>query len=389
MPSIKTRQVAGVTALVGAVVVALGLVQIVSIARLSLGDAQARAELLANAMYQAASKAVPGSTDPAQAIRQDPGIRSLLESSVAYARGVAFAAIVDTHGRRHRAQLPRDGGAGDPAARLAGRAQAGGRVDAAPRHLLRPALRGRPAAARRRPAVRVDPHRALDAARAGGPLPGRAPVGPDGARRARRRRAGRHAAGAVDAAAHPRDQERPDAPRPGRVRRAARPAAGGGVPAARQLVRCRERAARADARRRRGGRAGRRPEPRVDRRRARGRGGALRARRRPALRERDDAGDPARRGDRPADGRLARGGPRLPAPRRGRARRRPAARSDGGGLRAGRGRGRRRTRRAGAPGGAARTGRPPARCSWRATSATSTACSRWSTTRASCRRSAG
>jgi len=97
MPSIKTRQVAGVTALVGAVVVALGLVQIVSIARLSLADAEARAELLANAMYQAASKAVPGSTDPAEAIRQDPGIRSLLESSVAYARGVAFAAIVDTN----------------------------------------------------------------------------------------------------------------------------------------------------------------------------------------------------------------------------------------------------------------------------------------------------
>ena len=96
MPSIKTKQVAGVTALVGAVVVALGLVQIVSIARLSLADAQARAELLANAMYQAASKVVPGSPDPARALREDPGVRSLLESSVAYARGVAFAAIVDT-----------------------------------------------------------------------------------------------------------------------------------------------------------------------------------------------------------------------------------------------------------------------------------------------------
>ncbi len=96
MASIKTKQVAGVTALVGAVVVALGLVQIVSLARLSLTDAQARAELLANAMYQAASKVVPESSDPAQALRADPGVRSLLESSVAYARGVAFAAIVDT-----------------------------------------------------------------------------------------------------------------------------------------------------------------------------------------------------------------------------------------------------------------------------------------------------
>jgi len=96
MLSVRTRQVAGVTALVAAVAVALGALQIVAIARVSLDAAVARAELLARAIYQAASKVVPGSEDPAETLRTDPGIRSLLESSVGYTGDVAYAAIVDT-----------------------------------------------------------------------------------------------------------------------------------------------------------------------------------------------------------------------------------------------------------------------------------------------------
>jgi len=97
MLSVKTRQVAGVTALVGTVVIALGVVQVIALARLSLDDSASRAELLASAIYQAAGKVVPTSPDPAETLRTDPGVRSLLESSVAYARNVAYAAIVDTH----------------------------------------------------------------------------------------------------------------------------------------------------------------------------------------------------------------------------------------------------------------------------------------------------
>jgi len=96
MLSIKTRQVAGVTALAGAVAAGLGAVHVVALARLGLDDARARAELLASAIYQAASKVVPASADPAETLRTDPGVQSLLESSVGYTGDVAYAAIVDT-----------------------------------------------------------------------------------------------------------------------------------------------------------------------------------------------------------------------------------------------------------------------------------------------------
>jgi len=96
MLSVRTRQVAGVTALVAAVAVALGALHVVAIARVSVDAAAARAELLAHAIYQAAGKVVPGSADPAGTLRADPGVRSLLESSVGYTGDVAYAAIVDT-----------------------------------------------------------------------------------------------------------------------------------------------------------------------------------------------------------------------------------------------------------------------------------------------------
>lgn len=97
MLSVRTKQVASVTALVAAVVVALGALQVVAVAHVSLDAAVARAELLAHAVYQTASQVVPGSADPAETLRTDPGIRSLLESSVGYTGDVAYAVIVDTH----------------------------------------------------------------------------------------------------------------------------------------------------------------------------------------------------------------------------------------------------------------------------------------------------
>ena len=41
------------------------------------------------------------------ALRTDPGIRSILESTAAYGRNVTYAAVVDNEGHRHRAQLSR------------------------------------------------------------------------------------------------------------------------------------------------------------------------------------------------------------------------------------------------------------------------------------------
>jgi signal transduction histidine kinase len=94
--TIRTRQVAGVTALVAVVVIAVSAVHVVTVARLHLTDTEGRGELLANAMFQAASKVVPDSEDPYAALRADHGVRTVLESSVGYANGVTDAAIVDT-----------------------------------------------------------------------------------------------------------------------------------------------------------------------------------------------------------------------------------------------------------------------------------------------------
>lgn len=96
--TIRTRQVAGVTALVALVVLAVSAVHVLSIARLSLVETGARGELLASAIFQAAGKVVPAAPDPYAALGADPGVRSLLESSVAYAGNVTDAAIVDTAG---------------------------------------------------------------------------------------------------------------------------------------------------------------------------------------------------------------------------------------------------------------------------------------------------
>ncbi len=89
---------AGVTGLVAAVVVGVSLVHVVSVMRLRLADALGRAEFLANALFQAATKVVPGAPDPYAALRQDGGVRALLESSVAYAGDVTDASITDPAG---------------------------------------------------------------------------------------------------------------------------------------------------------------------------------------------------------------------------------------------------------------------------------------------------
>ncbi len=93
---LKGKQVFGVTSIVGAVVVILSLVNLARLARVSLEESQARAELLAKAILHRASQVVVPGVDPYQAMRSDPGLRSILESAL-YSKNVTFAAIVDTH----------------------------------------------------------------------------------------------------------------------------------------------------------------------------------------------------------------------------------------------------------------------------------------------------
>ncbi len=96
--TIKTRQVLGVTVLVGLVVAVLSAVHLATLARLSLEETEARSVLLANAVFQRAREVVPGTADPYDALRRDQGLRSILESSIAYSKNVTYAALVDANG---------------------------------------------------------------------------------------------------------------------------------------------------------------------------------------------------------------------------------------------------------------------------------------------------
>ena len=94
---IKAKQVAGVTTIVGAAIVALGVIHLSSLARVLLEESKARAELLTDAIYHRARVVVSGHDNAYQALRDDSGLQSILESSI-YSKNVTYAAIVDTAG---------------------------------------------------------------------------------------------------------------------------------------------------------------------------------------------------------------------------------------------------------------------------------------------------
>src|SRR5215831_5166894 len=98
--SIKAKQVAGVTTIVGLSVVVLSGVYLSSLARVQLEESQKRGDLLAGAIYQRAHAVIAESSDgkdPVEALSADSGLRSILEAS-AYSKHVTYAAIVDTEG---------------------------------------------------------------------------------------------------------------------------------------------------------------------------------------------------------------------------------------------------------------------------------------------------
>ena len=119
---IKGKQVLGVTSIVGVVVVLLSILYVADLARVSLEETRARAELVANAIYHRAREVVTADADPVAAYRalhDDPGLRSILESSL-YSKNVILAAIVDVTGRAVAAADPaREGEALPPGGDLA------------------------------------------------------------------------------------------------------------------------------------------------------------------------------------------------------------------------------------------------------------------------------
>ncbi|HEY6361447.1 MAG TPA: ATP-binding protein [Vicinamibacterales bacterium] len=94
---IKGKQIAGVTAIVGMAIVALSLLNVARLAEVVLHESQARGELLAKTIFHRAREIVTGSQDPYAALRTDPGLRAILESSI-YGESVTDASILDTQG---------------------------------------------------------------------------------------------------------------------------------------------------------------------------------------------------------------------------------------------------------------------------------------------------
>jgi signal transduction histidine kinase len=95
--SIKTKQVAGVTLIVGLAVVGLSALYLSSLVHVKLVESRARADTLANAIFQRARGVVAAGGDRYAALRADDGLRAILESS-AYSDNVTYAAIVDVNG---------------------------------------------------------------------------------------------------------------------------------------------------------------------------------------------------------------------------------------------------------------------------------------------------
>jgi len=95
--SIKTKQVLGVTTTVGTVVIALSLYHLSQLARVSLQESEARAQMLSSAIFQRAQAVVRRTGDPYTALRQDDGLKDMLQASI-YSPDVTDAAIVTPDG---------------------------------------------------------------------------------------------------------------------------------------------------------------------------------------------------------------------------------------------------------------------------------------------------
>ncbi len=94
---IRAKQIAGVTAIVGLSVVALSALYVTRVSGVVLRESHARGQLLASAIFHRARQVVTGSVDPYGALRDDPGLGSILEASI-FGESVTGASILDTHG---------------------------------------------------------------------------------------------------------------------------------------------------------------------------------------------------------------------------------------------------------------------------------------------------
>ena len=94
---IKGKQIAGVTAIVGVAVVVLSGLYVTRLAEVVLQESYARGQLLSNAIFHRAREVVTSGSEPYAALRTDPGLRAILESTI-YGESVTGAWMLDTHG---------------------------------------------------------------------------------------------------------------------------------------------------------------------------------------------------------------------------------------------------------------------------------------------------
>jgi signal transduction histidine kinase len=97
MFSIKTRQVASVTGIVGLAVVLVSAWYISSLASIRLTETQARAELLVRAINHRMFDVIATSGNTVEALRADAGLASIVQASI-FADNVVYAALVDPAG---------------------------------------------------------------------------------------------------------------------------------------------------------------------------------------------------------------------------------------------------------------------------------------------------
>ncbi len=95
---IRTKQVAGVTAVVALAAVALSGWYVASLAKILLQDSRSNAQLLGRLIEQRTIAVVARGGDPIVALQTDDGLRTILEST-AYVEGVEYAVIVGPDGR--------------------------------------------------------------------------------------------------------------------------------------------------------------------------------------------------------------------------------------------------------------------------------------------------
>jgi len=93
----RAKQTAIVTALVGSAVATLGMFYLTGVASLVLRESYATGQLLVNAIFHRTQQVVKDGVDPYQALRGDPGLRSILEASI-FSESVTSASILDVNG---------------------------------------------------------------------------------------------------------------------------------------------------------------------------------------------------------------------------------------------------------------------------------------------------